>query len=34
MLLDGRFLTQGTFEEVFASEDENIKSFYNYNFIQ
>src|SRR5687767_1019639 len=34
MLLDGRFLTQGSFEEVFASEDENIKSFYNYNFIQ
>ena len=34
MLLDGRFLTQGTFEEVFANDDENIKSFYNYNFIQ
>lgn len=34
MLLDGRFLTQGSFEEVFATEDENIKSFYNYNFIQ
>ena len=34
MLLDGRFLTQGSFEEVFTSEDENIKSFYNYNFIQ
>ena len=34
MLLDGRFLTQGSFEEVFASDDENIKSFYNYNFIQ
>src|SRR5688572_31335060 len=34
MLLDGQFLTQGSFEEVFATEDENIKSFYNYNFIQ
>jgi phospholipid/cholesterol/gamma-HCH transport system ATP-binding protein len=34
MLLDGRFLTQGSFEEVFANDDENIKSFYNYNFIQ
>jgi len=34
MLLDGRFLTQGSFEEVFATDDENIKSFYNYNFIQ
>ena len=34
MLLDGRFLTQGSFEEVFANENENIKSFYNYNFIQ
>ena len=34
MLLDGRFLTQGSFEEVFATDDENIKSFYNYNFTQ
>lgn len=34
MLLDGSFVKQGTFEEVFASADERIKSFYDYNFIQ
>jgi phospholipid/cholesterol/gamma-HCH transport system ATP-binding protein len=34
MLLDGQFLKQGTFEEVFSSEEERIKSFYDYNFIQ
>jgi phospholipid/cholesterol/gamma-HCH transport system ATP-binding protein len=34
MLLDGKFLKTGKFEEVFNSEDEQIKSFYNYNFIQ
>jgi len=33
MLLDGRFVRQGSFEEVFGSEDERIKSFYDYNFI-
>lgn len=32
MLLDGKFLKQGSFEEVFASSDERVKSFYNYNF--
>ncbi len=32
MLLDGKFLTQGTFEEVFAMNDERVQSFYNYNF--
>ncbi|MEP6685006.1 MAG: ATP-binding cassette domain-containing protein [Parafilimonas sp.] len=32
MLLDGKFLKQGSFEEVFASDDENVKGFYNYNF--
>jgi phospholipid/cholesterol/gamma-HCH transport system ATP-binding protein len=32
MLLDGKFLKQGSFEEVFASDDERLKSFYNYNF--
>jgi phospholipid/cholesterol/gamma-HCH transport system ATP-binding protein len=32
MLLDGKFLKQGTFEEVFNSNDERVKSFYNYNF--
>ncbi len=34
MLLDGTFVKQGPFEEVFASRDERIKSFYDYNFIQ
>jgi phospholipid/cholesterol/gamma-HCH transport system ATP-binding protein len=34
MLLDGVFAREGTFEEVFNSDDERIKSFYNYNFTQ
>lgn len=34
MLLDGYFTEQGTFEEVFATPDERIKSFYDYNFIK
>ncbi len=34
MLLDGKFLKTGKFEEVFTSDDEQINSFYNYNFIQ
>jgi phospholipid/cholesterol/gamma-HCH transport system ATP-binding protein len=34
MLLDGTFVKQGSFEVVFASEDERIKSFYDYNFIE
>ena len=34
MLLDGKFISQGSFDEVFASDDERIKSFYDYNFIQ
>jgi len=34
MLLDGIFVKVGKFEEVFISEDERIKSFFNYNFIQ
>ncbi|MBO9199617.1 MULTISPECIES: ABC transporter ATP-binding protein [Niastella] len=33
VLLDGRFVREGTFEEVFASDDERLKSFYDYNFI-
>lgn len=32
MLLDGKFVKKGTFSEVFASQDERIKSFYDYNF--
>lgn len=34
MLLEGTFTKQGTFDEVFNSNDERIKSFYNYNFIK
>jgi phospholipid/cholesterol/gamma-HCH transport system ATP-binding protein len=34
MLLDGKFVKQGTFNEVFSSQDERIKNFYDYNFIQ
>lgn len=34
MLLEGKFIKQGTFDEVFSSDDERIKSFYNYNFIK
>lgn len=34
MLLDGSFAKEGTFDEVFRSEDERIKSFYKYNFTQ
>lgn len=34
MLDDGKFLRVGKFEEVFASDDERIKGFFNYNFIE
>jgi phospholipid/cholesterol/gamma-HCH transport system ATP-binding protein len=35
MLLDGKFVRQGSFEDVFEnSDDERIKSFFDYNFIQ
>ena len=34
MLLEGKITKQGTFEEVFHSDDEQAKSFYNYNFTQ
>jgi len=33
MLLDGRFERQGTFEDIFDTEDERVKPFYDYNFI-
>ena len=33
VLLDGKFTAQGSFNEVFASTDERIQSFYDYNFI-
>lgn len=34
MLLDGKFLKVGKFSEVFDTDDEQIKSFFNYNFIR
>lgn len=34
MLLDGNFLKVGKFKEVFESENEETKSFFNYNFTQ
>lgn len=33
MLLDGTFVSNGSFEHVFSNQDERIKSFYDYNFI-
>jgi phospholipid/cholesterol/gamma-HCH transport system ATP-binding protein len=33
ILLDGKFVTQGNFDDVFAQADERIQSFYDYNFI-
>ena len=34
MLLDGRFERQGSFEEVFNTNDERVQPFYDYNFIK
>ncbi len=34
LLLDGKFQRIGTFEEVFSTDDPQIKRFYDYNFIQ
>ena len=34
LLLDGKFYKVGTFNEVFDSKDEQVKGFFNYNFIQ
>lgn len=34
MLLDGKFLSQGSFDDVFGTNDERVKSFFDYNFIQ
>ncbi|WP_225975472.1 ABC transporter ATP-binding protein [Panacibacter ginsenosidivorans] len=33
MLLDGKFLTTGSFEEVFNTQDTAVRTFYDYNFI-
>jgi phospholipid/cholesterol/gamma-HCH transport system ATP-binding protein len=32
MLFDGKLIRQGTFKEVFDTDDERIKGFYEYNF--
>lgn len=34
MLLEGQFIKQGNFDEVFDTHDERIRIFFNYNFIQ
>jgi phospholipid/cholesterol/gamma-HCH transport system ATP-binding protein len=34
MLLDGKFERQGSFTEVFDTDDERVKPFYDYNFIK
>lgn len=33
MLLDGKFERQGTFKEIFETNDARVKAFYDYNFI-
>jgi len=33
VLLDGKFIAEGDFTEVFEHGDERIQSFYDYNFI-
>ena len=34
MLIEGKFLKVGKFDEVFDTDDEQVKGFFNYNFIQ
>ena len=34
MLNDGVFIREGSFEEVFETDDPRMRDFYNYNFIQ
>jgi phospholipid/cholesterol/gamma-HCH transport system ATP-binding protein len=34
MLLDGKFIKEGSFDGIFETKDERIQSFYDYNFIQ
>lgn len=34
MLIDGSFTRIGTFDSVFESDDPQVRSFYNYNFIK
>jgi phospholipid/cholesterol/gamma-HCH transport system ATP-binding protein len=34
ILFEGRFLINGSFGEVFSSKNENVRAFYDYNFIE
>jgi phospholipid/cholesterol/gamma-HCH transport system ATP-binding protein len=34
MMMDGKFIRHGDFEEVFDTSDETIRGFFDYNFIQ
>jgi phospholipid/cholesterol/gamma-HCH transport system ATP-binding protein len=34
MLVDGKFLRQGSFSDVFHTDDERVRGFYEYNFTQ
>lgn len=34
MLLDGRFEREGSFEDIFDTNDERVKPFHDYNFIK
>lgn len=34
ILMEGKFLKEGTFKEVFDSQDPKIRAFYDYNFIE
>jgi len=33
MLIDGRFVRQGKFDEIFKTDDKVVRAFYDYNFI-
>ncbi len=34
IMVEGKFFREGSFEEVFDTSDERVKSFYDYNFIE
>jgi len=34
MMMNGKFVRQGNFEDVFDTKDETIRAFFDYNFIQ
>jgi phospholipid/cholesterol/gamma-HCH transport system ATP-binding protein len=34
MMMEGKFIREGSFEEVFNTNDDRVKTFYDYNFIQ